>query len=452
MRQSLPAGAFCDDGRGSWTFDMHQPAPEWNHGIDYATASDIGLRRTNNQDSHVVVLAGTPEIYAQRGHLFMVADGMGAHAAGELASKLATDSVPHAYLKLVDAAPPEALRGAVVEANHEIHGRGQANVEFHGMGTTATTLVLLPQGALVAHVGDSRVYRLREDRLEQLSFDHSLVWEMIASGQIPKDQVPAYVPKNIITRSLGPSAEVNVDIEGPFPIQSGDTYLLCSDGLTGQVSDEELGTLLGCLSPKEAVQALVDLANLRGGPDNITVIVVRVMSLPPTAVNGWQVAPPTSTKRAASQQVPLAVWVALPAAAVAAIVCALAQAPIPAFIALVVAVGLAILALVRRLDVPEGQSVPLPEGRYGAGPHRTQICQPNNSFVDKLHQVVQQLREAALEEKWEVDWSRFDDFQARALGAAEKKSYGEAVREFSHAISFMMSELRRQPPHQGLAS
>ena len=95
---------------------------------------------------------------------------------------------------------------------------------------------MLPQGALVAHVGDSRVYRLRGQRLEQLTFDHSLVWEMSAAGQVPKDALPGFVPKNIITRSLGPHADVQVDLEGPFPLEVGDTFLLCSDGLSGQVT------------------------------------------------------------------------------------------------------------------------------------------------------------------------------------------------------------------------
>ena len=110
-----------------------------------------------------VALAASQERFDSRGHLFMVADGMGAHAAGELASKLATDVVPLTYHKLVDLSPPEALKEAVLQANRYINGRGEADHEFRGMGTTVDTLVILPQGALIAHVGDSRVYRLREE-------------------------------------------------------------------------------------------------------------------------------------------------------------------------------------------------------------------------------------------------------------------------------------------------
>src|SRR5262249_6773151 len=123
----------------------------------------------------------------------------------------------------------------------------------------------------------SRVYRLRGKRLAQLTFDHSLVWEMAAAGHMAEEDVPAYIPKNVITRSLGPHESVNLDLEGPYDASDGDTFLLCSDGLSGQIPDAELGAILHCLSPTEAVQTLVDLANLRGGPDNISVVVARVV-------------------------------------------------------------------------------------------------------------------------------------------------------------------------------
>src|SRR6185503_15786006 len=128
-------------------------------------------------------------------------------------------------------------------------------------------LVLLPQGALVAHIGDSRVYRLRGQTLEQLTFDHSLVWEMAAAGQMTEHDVPSYIPKNVITRSLGPHATVHVDLEGPYSAVPGDKFLLCSDGLSGPITDEEMGAILQCLEPADAAATFVDLANLRGGPD-----------------------------------------------------------------------------------------------------------------------------------------------------------------------------------------
>ncbi len=237
---------------------MTDPAPsagKTREALEHAALSDVGLRRGNNQDSFVVALAGDEAEWNRRGHLFMVADGMGAHAAGELASKMACEAVAHTYRKLLDRAAADALRHAITTANANIHERGQANAEFQGMGTTASALALLPREAYVAHVGDSRVYRLRAGKLEQLTFDHSLVWEMMAAGQMPKGDVACFIPKNIITRSLGPHADVQVDLEGPFPLEVGDTFLLCSDGLSGQVKDEEIGALLAALSPSEAVRA-----------------------------------------------------------------------------------------------------------------------------------------------------------------------------------------------------
>ena len=192
--------------------------------LKHASVSDLGMRRSNNQDSLAVFVTEDAATWATRGHLLIVADGMGAHAAGELASKLAVDNIPHNYFKLRDLYPPAALRQAIRDANNAIHSKGQSSIGFQGMGTTCSCLVLLPQGALVAHIGDSRVYRLRGDLLEQLTFDHSLVWEMAAAGQMSEADVPAYIPKNVITRSLGPHPTVHVDIEGPF----GRNRTMCS--------------------------------------------------------------------------------------------------------------------------------------------------------------------------------------------------------------------------------
>src|SRR5690606_41348905 len=136
-------------------------------------------------------------------------------------------------------------RKAVQDTNAEVHRRGQANADFNNMGTTVSVLLLLPQGAIVAHIGDSRVYRLRGGRLQQLTFDHSLVWEMRRAGQLPKNaELANAIPKNVITRSLGPYPQVEADIEGPLPLEPNDVFLLCTDGLTGKVTDDELAGIL----------------------------------------------------------------------------------------------------------------------------------------------------------------------------------------------------------------
>lgn len=248
----------------------------WEDLIIDAAATDTGMRRSNNQDSYAIVRASNPESWRHRGHLFMVADGMGAHAVGELASKLACDNIPHNYTKTRNGTPAEALTKAYQQVGALIHSRATANKEFEGMGTTCSTLILLPAGALIAHVGDSRVYRVRNGRIDQLSFDHSLLWELIRRNHLKPEQAAKSVPRNVITRSLGPDPTVEVDIEGPLSVEPGDVYVLCSDGLSGPVEDPEIGAFAGYFHPDDACRYLIHLANLRGGPDNVTALVVRV--------------------------------------------------------------------------------------------------------------------------------------------------------------------------------
>jgi serine/threonine protein phosphatase PrpC len=248
----------------------------WEDVIVEASATDTGMRRANNQDSYAIVRASTRDSWKLRGHLFMVADGMGAHAAGELASKMACDNIPHNYFKSKVGTPSECLTKAYHEVGTQIHAKATANKDFLGMGTTCSTLILGPAGAMIAHVGDSRVYRIRKGRIDQLSFDHSLVWELIRRNHLTSEQAGKAVPRNVITRSLGPDPIVEVDIEGPIPVEMGDVFLLCSDGLTGPVTDDEVGTFAGNFHPSAAVRYLVQLANLRGGQDNITTVICRI--------------------------------------------------------------------------------------------------------------------------------------------------------------------------------
>jgi serine/threonine protein phosphatase PrpC len=240
--------------------------------LEYCERTDIGLRRANNQDAKAVLAPWSREQFRRRGWLFVVADGMGAHAAGEMASAIAAEQVPLAYEKLAARSPPLALHSSIRHANAEIHARGQSSPDLRGMGTTCTALALGPRGVLVGHVGDSRAYRVRRGRIEQLTCDHSLAWELEATAT---EGTVINAPRNIITRSLGPHEAVRVDMEGPFPVEAGDLFVLCSDGLSGQVEDAEIGLLTELLDPTESAAALVGLALVRGGPDNITVIVAR---------------------------------------------------------------------------------------------------------------------------------------------------------------------------------
>jgi PPM family protein phosphatase len=422
----------------------------WSDCLTHVELSDVGMRRANNQDSLAVLLASDVETWRRRGHVFVVADGMGAHAAGELASKMAADGIPHNYYKLRDEAPPDAIYKSIREVNDQIHRRGMANPEFHGMGTTASVLLLLPQGALVAHVGDSRVYRVRGGRLEQLTFDHSLVWEMAHSGQLPKDAAPNLVPKNIITRSLGPHQEVRVDLEGPYPLEVGDTFLLCSDGLTGQVKDEEIGAILSALAPAEAGQVLIDLANLRGGPDNITVLVVRITGAAIASSNNSAAEPLALGSDAVTSEPPKAnakLWLGAGAAVVAAVF--LSQLPSPwnwiASLTCLLAGGIAAaIALIQGLK-PAGEVKYLaPGARLGRGPHAGCDCVPNETVVGNLAQLLEQLREAAGDGQWDVDRTKFNGFIDRGRAATERRDYTAALREYVQAIRYVMTQLRAQ--------
>lgn len=405
--------------------------------LEYASLSDVGLRRSNNQDSLAVMPATSHKLWQQRGDLFVVADGMGAHAAGELASKLSTDTLPLVYHKLVDRTPAEAALAAVEETNAQIHGRGQASIDFKGMGTTTTALILLPYGALLAHVGDSRAYRLRGNCFEQLTFDHSLVWEMRAAGQF-QGPVPDYVPRNVITRSLGPNPKVQVDLEGPLPVSPGDTFLLCSDGLSGPVKDEEMGMILSSMPPAEAVRALVDLANLRGGPDNITAIIVKAVG------QVWQTSSNDMPRpRADIRPVNPMIWIAMGVLALIGLGLLAMQNFIPAAPCLVAAALLGGGGLIYRQG-GEKKGPPMNGQRYGRGPYTVVVCIPSPEFVQYLAKTLKELREAATQADMTVNTEGFNAILNRAAASNQASDYAQAVRYYSQGIGFLVAEFKRQ--------
>jgi len=420
-----------------------EPTDSGREAIEHAAGSDVGLRRANNQDSYVVVVTPNRTEWLRRGHLFVVADGMGAHAAGELASKMATDFVSLTYYKTPEESPIDAIRSAFKDANERVFSRGQANPDFHGMGTTCTALLLLPEGAVAAHVGDSRVYRLRGNRFEQLSFDHSLVWEMQAIGKMPDSQIELHVPKNIITRSLGPYPTVQVDLEGPFPLEVGDTFLLCSDGLTGQVDDDEIGAVLMALPPAEAVRTLIDLANLRGGPDNVTIIVTRVGDQTAISRDNIDAGSVRAQPKPDDQFKNTMAWIALGVLLLATASMAFLGQFIAAGATGAGAVIAGLYALLRQYGGNGAARIDVQ--LLGKGPHRSIDCTPTPAVVEKLAKVVKQLRDVATDERWQVDWGRFNAFDAKAMQAIQRKDYLDTVRRQCQAITFMMEEIRQQP-------
>jgi serine/threonine protein phosphatase PrpC len=418
-------------------------ATTWNDALQVAAVTDVGMRRVNNQDSHSVILAADEAKWRRRGHIFLVADGMGAHAAGELASKLTADGIPHLFQKYIEESAQDALQRAVAETNAEVHRRGQANAEFHNMGTTMSSLVLLPQGALVAHIGDSRVYRFRGDVLEQLTFDHSLVWELRAAGQLtPGSDFARSVPKNVITRSIGPKPNVVADLEGFFPIEKGDTYLLCSDGLTGEVSDLEIGAILAALPPEEAGRALIDIGNLRGGPDNITVIVVRVVHDRMTTRVAMAEEEEDALTPKPREMSPFYWFAGLVLLLASGIFWVVDESHILSYLTMVAALVVPFVGILRKYG-PTWAAYFRREKYLGKGPYTSTNCTQPGAFVDSLAKLVKELQDVGQSEHWTIGWPTLERHVKAAEEAASQKRPLVAVREYSRAISFCMQELRR---------
>lgn len=232
-----------------------------------AALSDRGRVRPQNEDSHL----------ADREHdLFAVADGMGGHAAGEVASRLAVEAL---HRRVAEGSPEvsraDLLRTALEEANRAILERAAREPELAGMGTTLTVLLGGGHAATIAHIGDSRLYRLRGGRLECLTTDHTVVQRYMEAGQISSAEARLHPMRHVLTRALGIDGELEVDIQ-ETEVREKDLFLLCSDGLTGMVDDGDLQAML-CqpLELEDAARQLVGAANLRGGEDNITVVLVR---------------------------------------------------------------------------------------------------------------------------------------------------------------------------------
>ncbi len=371
----------------------------WDDIITDSSATDTGMRRSNNQDSHAMVRASSAEIWKQRGHLYMVADGMGAHAVGELASKLACDHIPFNYNKSRGMPAAEAITKAYREAGGIIHSKASANKDFQGMGTTCTTLLLLPEGALVAHVGDSRAYRVRKCRIDQLSFDHSLVWELVRRNHLSSEQASVAVPKNVITRSLGPDPSVEVDIEGPLAVEPNDVYLLCSDGLSGPVNDLELGVFAENFHPKDAGRYLVHLANLRGGQDNITVVILRI---------GPWVEPDTA------QDVPVQT-VAQPDAN------GKARGGWKSTLA-----GL----FSGRKKGTETETVE-------DHPYRTAECSITEELIEKLSELTRKVQAHAVDQAWSIDWTALAEFRRAEAEARSAKNPRKALKAIGEVIAML---------------
>jgi serine/threonine protein phosphatase PrpC len=253
-----------------------QVDPSFEERLNFCSESDVGRSREENEDNHGLL---SPQDTGA-GWLFIVADGMGGAAAGRTASEMAVNLIKEHYPQKIREHGPEhifdALCGAIEEANLAIWRRAREDRECRGMGTTVTALVVHQGVAYTAHVGDSRIYRFRDGRLERMMRDHTRVQVLADQGIITPAEANHHPEGHVISRNLGGLPELEVDIpeDGPFVIREGDVFLLCSDGLHGLVEDEAIRQVLVAAPPRKAVPGLIQLANMMGGYDNITACVV----------------------------------------------------------------------------------------------------------------------------------------------------------------------------------
>lgn len=245
--------------------------------IAVGAATDVGRRRDHNEDAYVAFESGGGEA-GVGATVLVVADGMGGHQAGEVASEIAV-TVLRRELSQASAwadDPSGALKAAIERANQEIWREAEADPEKSGMGSTIVAAIVVGNRAYLANAGDSPAYLIRDGQAEQITRDHGLVAEQVEAGMIAPADAEHHPYRHILTRCLGAEATVEAEVYPPRELQSGDVLLLCSDGLTEHVKTREVAQLVASENPDEVAAALVDEANRRGGHDNITVVVARV--------------------------------------------------------------------------------------------------------------------------------------------------------------------------------
>ena len=240
--------------------------------------TDVGMRREVNEDSFMILAAQ---------NIWIVADGMGGHAGGQFASTITVDTVGRALVRRLSQAEQKAgangdvnvaavVEEAVREACAAVFDTARERPELTGMGSTVTAMLVYGDKAWFGHVGDSRAYLIRDGVIHQVTEDHSLVQEQVAAGLITAEQAKVSVMRNIITRSIGFERDVKVDV-GAVPLKRGDQFVLCSDGLTGHVDDDEILQIVAAEDRRRAPSVLIRLANERGGEDNSTVVLTTVI-------------------------------------------------------------------------------------------------------------------------------------------------------------------------------
>ena len=431
--------------------------------VQYASLTDVGMRRSTNQDDLAVRLCTEYDEWAEIGHLFVVADGMGGHSVGDLASRITVSTLPLAFVKSDAETPSGRLCSAIAAANRAIGDKARENPEFSDMGTTCSSLSLSANGAWIGHVGDSRVYRVRDDVIEQLTFDHSLQWEMIRQGRANAENSEFLHPGNVITRCLGPDKSVEIDVEGPFDIRAGDRFLLCSDGLTGHVTDSELGAIVNLLSAADASRLLIDLANCRGGSDNTTVVIAVVDEYPeistPTVesqIVQTSRQPAVAEVGSAPQRKRGSDWSRLSMVlfgllAVSGLVLLITKQHIPGLIlvggALILGLTQLILSTRKRALWLTGQADQLAAAAILGGrepaqnsPYRRDSAELRAEFLDSLAQAQGELTTAAADNGWELETVELTELARNAATARNDSARGGGLPEYAAALRILMKE------------
>ena len=250
--------------------------------------TDLGRVRENNEDKFDWAEPDDAATLDTRGRLYAVADGMGGHAAGQISSELALKTLFRSYYAGMTGRADQALLEGIHAANALVTETAARIPGRSGMGTTLSCVVVIGDRAIIGQVGDSRIYRLRGGKIAQITDDHSWVGEQVRSGVLTLDQALASPYRNVVTSCIGIGADLRVDHDS-FRLEPGDRLLLCSDGLSNVVSDDEMAEELASRSPSMAAWRLIDLANDRGGPDNITCMILKVEGYP--KIEGGERAP-----------------------------------------------------------------------------------------------------------------------------------------------------------------
>jgi serine/threonine protein phosphatase PrpC len=248
-------------------------------GVEVASLTDVGCQRQDNEDSYLYWEPAGDQEFQRKGRLAVIADGMGGHEGGQEASRIAVETVREVYEQSFSDDPQAALADSFIAAHARIQDFAERHPAFYGMGTTCTAFVLRDRQLYFAHVGDSRLYLVRAARILRLTRDHSYVGRLVESGIVRPEDAEKHPQRHILTAALGAGRELAVDgAEQGVALQEGDDLLLCTDGLWSVISEQELETTVTAHAPLESCAALVKLARDRGGPDNITLQILRVGS------------------------------------------------------------------------------------------------------------------------------------------------------------------------------